>query len=96
MCFEVKTIIKNCHCKKFTQGGLSTEGAQNGFLLGVSKCPKMFRSSQAAARKICLSPLGESGGMLPGKFSKWNLSNWLKMHFLPIVKITLPMLEVGP
>ena len=70
MCFEVKTIIKNCHCKKFTQGGLSTEGAQNGFLSGGFKMFQNVSIEPSRSEKNLLGPSRGVRGHAPWKVFK--------------------------
>ena len=62
------------------------------FVLRVFQNPaKKFGAPHAEARNLLDFP-GGSGGMPLRKILKMNLSNWLEMHFLLIVKITLQML----
>ena len=62
------------------------------FVLRVFQNPaKKFGAAHAEARNL-LDFSGGSGGMPLGKILKMDLSNWLEMHFLLIVKITLQML----
>ena len=89
---KFKTIIKNRHCQKCILGDLSTgQGVERFLFSGGIKIP--LKSQFRADEKILFGPSMVSGGMFPRTILKMEPLRLAKiLHFLPVVKITLPVL----